>query len=85
MSSRGVLCDTAGVGNFSSGGKDEVKVQDLGTSAREAPGYEEPLLLLERWAAICARRMRGMVCLMRYLESIKLCAIGNIRNVGTIF
>ena len=78
MSSRGVLCDSAGVANFSSGGNEEVKVQDLGRSARETPGLEELLLVLERWAAICARRMRGMVCLKTYLESIKLCATGEM-------
>lgn len=37
ISSRGVLCESAGVGNFGSGGREDVKVHDFGRSARVAP------------------------------------------------
>ena len=46
MSSRGVLCEAAGVGNLGSGGSEEVKVHDLGRSAREVPQLEVTFVAL---------------------------------------
>jgi hypothetical protein len=83
---RGILCDLAGVGNKGSGGKDDVKFHDLGSSARGFPEldvslgvpfevpFEVPFALpfeaVERCEAIWARRMRGINGRERTLESM---------------
>jgi hypothetical protein len=61
------LCDAAGVGNFGSGGREEVNVHDFGRSAIEVPEYE---VLFDIWAAIWASRMRGIEGRRESLESI---------------
>lgn len=50
MSPRGVLWDTAGVGNFSSAGREDVNVHDLGRSVRELP-VDLPFVV-DIWEAI---------------------------------
>ena len=65
ISSRGVACEMAGVGNLESGGREEVNFQVFGRSARVVPEEEE------RWAAIWTRRLRGIVLRVRCLASMQ--------------
>jgi len=61
------LCDAAGVGNFESGGREEVNVHDFGKSVIEVPEYEVPF---DIWVAIWASGMRGIEGRRESLESI---------------